>query len=106
MTMAGRFETLGTDVGRLVDEKNAAYGSSFAHAGAVLRVLYPQGVTVEQLDDMLAIVRIIDKLFRVANRKDAFGESPGRDLAGYGLLLADRHERPTETQETIDDHPF
>ena len=35
---------------------------------------------------MLTITRIIDKLFRIANRKDAFGESPYRDLTGYGLL--------------------
>jgi len=35
---------------------------------------------------MLTITRIIDKLFRIANRKDAFNESPYWDLTGYGLL--------------------
>ena len=35
---------------------------------------------------MLTIVRIVDKLFRITNQKDAFGESPYRDIAGYGLL--------------------
>ena len=29
---------------------------------------------------------MIDKLFRIATRKDAFGESPYRDIAGYALL--------------------
>ena len=35
---------------------------------------------------MLGITRVIDKLFRIANRKEAFGENPWEDIAGYGLL--------------------
>ena len=35
---------------------------------------------------MLAITRIVDKLFRIATKKDAFGESPFKDIAGYGIL--------------------
>ena len=74
----------------MVDEKNRAYGDSFARAGNVLREMYPDGVTPDQYDDMLAVVRIIDKLFRIATDRDALGESPFRDIAGYGLLGAGR----------------
>jgi hypothetical protein len=28
----------------------------------------------------------IGKLFRIATKKDAFGESPFKDIAGYGIL--------------------
>jgi hypothetical protein len=35
---------------------------------------------------MLAITRVIDKLFRIATKKDAFGESPWRDICGYAIL--------------------
>ena len=35
---------------------------------------------------MLAITRIVDKLFRIATKKDAFGENPFKDIAGYGIL--------------------
>ena len=35
---------------------------------------------------MLAITRVVDKLFRIANKKDAFGENPWQDIAGYGIL--------------------
>lgn len=83
---AGRFERSGRDLGKLVDEKQKAYGDSFGKAGAVLAILYPNGVKAEQMSDMLAVARIVDKLFRVANRKDAFGENPYRDIAGYALL--------------------
>ena len=57
-----------------------------------MRMLYPDGIPPEQMTDALAIVRIIDKLFRIATKKDAFGESPFRDIAGYGLLGAHRHD--------------
>jgi len=87
-----RYEQIAADVGKLVGEKQAAYGDSFGRSGNVLRELYPDGIRPEQYDDMLAIVRIIDKLFRVANHKGAFGESPGRDIAGYGTLIAAKHE--------------
>ena len=76
-------QTLGT----LVSQKNEAYGDAFAQAGDVIKILYPNGVKPEQYVDLLVTVRIVDKLFRIANKKDAFGESPWQDIAGYGILM-------------------
>ncbi|MED5475280.1 MAG: hypothetical protein VX770_04555 [Candidatus Neomarinimicrobiota bacterium] len=81
-----KFEKIGTEIGQLVDEKNAAYGCSFEKSQQILKVLYPEGIQPDQYQDMLAITRIIDKLFRIATKKDAFGESPFKDIAGYGIL--------------------
>lgn len=86
------YEAMGQAIGRLVEEKQAAYGDSFGKSGDILRILYPQGISPGQIDDALCIVRIVDKLFRVATDKDALGESPYRDIAGYGLLGASRSE--------------
>ena len=80
------FEELGSEIGALVAKKNKAYGDSFAKSNLILNVLFPEGVRPEQYRDLLAITRVIDKLFRIANRKDAFGENPWTDIAGYGLL--------------------
>lgn len=80
------YEETGARIGRVVTEKQIAYGDSFGNSGEILRVLYPNGIKPEQYDDMLAVVRIVDKLFRIANKKDAFGESPYSDIAGYGIL--------------------
>jgi sulfate transport system permease protein len=57
-------------------------------------------IKLEQYDDMLCIVRIIDKLFRIATAKDAFGESPYGDITGYGLLglMKDRRKKLKETK--------
>ena len=86
------FNKIGAEIGALVTEKNAAYGDSFAKCGEFLRLLFPTGIQPEQYDDALAMVRIFDKQMRIATRKDAFGESPYRDIAGYGLLGAAKDE--------------
>ena len=86
-----KFERLGYDIGRLVASKQLQYGDSFNKAGKVLAILYPDGISVEQMTDALCVVRIIDKLFRIASYKDS-EESPYKDIAVYALLGARRHE--------------
>ncbi len=87
-----KFEALGRKVGKLVAEKNEAYGDSFSRSGEVLAILYPDGIRVDQMRDALGVVRVVDKLFRIATRKDAFGESPWFDVAGYGVVAAASEE--------------
>jgi hypothetical protein len=86
VTVEDMFVAAGELVGRLVSEKNKAHGDSFARSEEILRVLYPAGVVPAEYRDLLAVVRVVDKLFRVATRKNAFGESPWKDIAGYGVL--------------------
>lgn len=90
------YESLGKEIGAVVQQKQQAYGDSFGKSGNVLRQLYPDGIKPEQYDDALCIVRIVDKLFRIATDKNAFGESPYLDICGYGLLGAARQEGPRE----------
>lgn len=78
--------SLATSLGLLLEEKNKAYGSSFDDTGSFLKLLYPQGIEPDQYGDALALVRIFDKMKRIATNKDAMGESPFQDLAGYGIL--------------------
>lgn len=86
MTTNKKYQEIGEDIGKLVQEKNEAYGDSFGQACRILEVLYPTGINPCQYRDALAITRVIDKLFRLANKKDAFGESPWRDICGYSIL--------------------
>lgn len=81
-----KYEKIAIEIGQLVDRKNKAYGNSFSEAGKFLLMLYPNGVPADQYRDMLCVVRIFDKLKRIATNKDALGESPFGDIAGYGLL--------------------
>lgn len=86
------YAEIGRDVGELVLQKQAAYGDSFGRSGEVMRILYPDGVPPEKLDDALTVVRVLDKLFRIATDRDALGESPWQDIAGYALLSLRRLE--------------
>jgi hypothetical protein len=87
------FIEIAAGIGELVTEKNAAYGSSFAKAGEFLRLLYPAGLRPEQYGDALLLVRCFDKQMRIATDRDALGESPFIDIAGYGILGAHLHQR-------------
>lgn len=89
----GSFSDIAAEVGKLVEEKNAAYGDSFAKSSEILRVLYPSGVEPASYGDLLCVVRVLDKLFRVATAKDAFGESPWRDVCGYAILALARADK-------------
>ena len=84
------YEEIALDIARLVQKKSISYGDSFGKSGAILRILYPVGISHDQMDEALTIVRILDKMFRVANKPDAFGESPWADIIGYGLLAEGR----------------
>ena len=80
------YEGLAKGVADLVYEKQIAYGDSFGKSGQVMKVLFPDGIPADKMDDALVIVRIVDKLFRIANQKEAFNENPYKDIMGYGLL--------------------
>lgn len=80
------YEQIAQQIGKLVDEKNKAYGDSFHKSGEFLELLWPNGIPVEKYEDALALVRIFDKCMRIANQKNAFEEDPYKDISGYGLL--------------------
>ena len=74
------------NLAELITKKQIFYGDSFGQSKRIMEVLYPEGISLEQYQDALALIRIIDKLFRVANKKFAFDEDPWQDIAGYALL--------------------
>lgn len=84
------FASLGRDVGELVADKQEQYGDSVGKTGGILKCLYPTGIQPHAFDDALLIVRILDKISRLANQGpdgvDKGGESPWRDICGYALL--------------------
>ncbi|KKM18337.1 hypothetical protein LCGC14_1666660 [marine sediment metagenome] len=89
------FKELGKEIGKMVAEKQLAYGDSFGKSEQILKVLFPDGVKPDQYTDILTVARIVDKLFRIATDKDALGENPYQDIAGYGLLgtMKDRKDK-------------
>jgi hypothetical protein len=87
------YRKLAKDIAETVIQKQAAYGDSFGRSGRVMEELFPDGIATAQMHDALTIVRILDKLFRIATDRDALGESPYKDIMGYALLATERIER-------------
>lgn len=86
------YEQLGQEIGRLVEVKNAQYGNSFSVAPRILALLYPDGVPVARYDSLLAVVRILDKLKRVATQDPTDAEDHWQDICGYALLMLARED--------------
>ena len=81
------------EIGNLVASKQLAYGDSFGQSKDIIKVLYPQGIAVDQFGDALTVIRVIDKLFRIATDKNALDEDPWKDIAGYALLSVVRDKK-------------
>lgn len=98
----GKFAKIAVDIGKLTDKKNQAYGDSFTKVGEFLKILYPEGIPVHAYTDALCIVRIFDKLMRIATDKKAFNEDPYKDIAGYALLGLAKIRQQEPESETVD----
>jgi len=99
------YESKGKDIGKLVDSKQLSYGDSVSQASKLMRVFLlsyknkDNTYTIPEslLDHILLQVRIIDKQNRIFNNPsgDQMGESPYRDITGYGMLgenMSDKRE--------------
>ncbi len=98
----GRYARRGRELGALVEEKNAAYGDAGMVVAGCMKLLYPNGISFDQITDALYTVRVMDKLCRIANRKNAFGENPWSDVGGYGILCSVNEERVAERRTDED----
>lgn len=85
--MSLTYSQIGAQIGELVERKQSQYGDSFGTAPRILANLYPNGVMPDQYADLLAVVRVVDKLKRVATRHETDDENPWADIAGYAVLM-------------------
>lgn len=89
----GNFHKIAEEVAELVKTKNKAYGNSFHETAVIFSILYPCGISTEEMPNALFLIRIWDKMKRIATNKDALGESPYKDIIGYALLALERDEK-------------
>lgn len=87
-----RLASLASDIGSLLQRKNIQNYHSFEKTPEILKLLYPKGVQPDQYENLLFLVRILDKVNRVA----AAGQKGQHiqdvedttlvDIAGYAIL--------------------
>ena len=90
------FLDIAAELGGMLDRKRLAYGDNMTIAPKILELLYPNGVPVSAYPTMLLLVRILDKIARLATGggRFALGEDAWKDIAGYALCaLYDFGER-------------
>lgn len=97
------YHTTANALADLVASKQIQYGDSATRAQAIAAILYPNGVSIGQYKDMLLVIRVIDKLSRIATSgdgTDAGGENPWQDIGGYALLGMARVRAPDKKKAT------
>lgn len=77
-------EDVALRIAALCERKKAQYGDSIRFSESVLNALWPDGVRRESYRDMLLLVRVMDKIKRVASGNQG-DESAWDDIAGYAL---------------------
>ena len=92
------FQEVTNNLAKLLVIKEKNYGQSFNRAGDILRIMAPDGIKPDQYDDVLTVVRIIDKLFRVMKGAPD-EESPYHDIAGYSILKLVKDYKQTPDQD-------
>jgi len=81
------WEFLAACVVKTVKDKNKQYGSAFRKVSEILSVLYPYGILPEQYDDAALLIRVLDKICRIANTNDEeVKKDAWLDICGYALL--------------------
>jgi len=83
----------GIEIGRLLQYKNSAYGDSFAKIPELLKIIYPYDIREEDYENVAIIVRVLDKINRIAANNDPQGETPWMDIAGYAMLMTEKIKR-------------
>lgn len=84
------FEDIGREIGAIVTVKDAAYGDAVGKVEIMIRAAYPNGIPVEQYGNALIIVRMLDKVCRIATDNDPSGEDPFSDIGGYAIKAVEK----------------
>ena len=83
-----KYEAIGKSIGELVDKKNAQYGDSINNTAEFLDTLFPNGIPVEMYRYLGILVRMYDKMKRIANGNQG-DENAWNDIAGYAILMSE-----------------
>lgn len=93
-----RYAAIAAEIGELVESRAEQYGDSLGKCATIMRALYPDGISLEQMDYAGLVLRIVDKLCRVSNGHlpDSFA-----DVAGYALRGEELYRRLALPKATL-----
>jgi hypothetical protein len=97
-----QFVAIATEIGELVSERNINYGDSFKNSGEILKFLFPNGIPQDKYTVCLALVRILDKIFRLATNPTYNNENCWKDIAGYCILMLGYDQEKLSSLDNVD----
>lgn len=95
----------------LLEKKDRAYGSSFNKTADHLKILFPDGIVDDQYQHLMFIIRVLDKLTRIANSSllppeegclDAYLDINGYSILGIKKILDSKIE-PEQKSEIVEE---
>ena len=79
--------SVASDVAVIVEEKNKEYDSAFEKVSKILFILFPNGIPTNKYHDAAILIRVLDKVCRIANTNDkGVKKDAWLDICGYALL--------------------
>ncbi len=97
------FKEIAKEMGEFVTEKNKAYGNSFEECEKFLYMLFPVKIPIKHYGNILCIVRMFDKLKKIAADRDTFQENPFDDLVGIALRMSLNNKQSTGDLEQTEE---
>lgn len=95
------YESAGQALGLLIDEKRRQYGGgALERAAAVMTLLYPDGIQPEHYCDAMSLMRVVEKLCRVAGGNQG-DEDAWIDIAGHGLVAGAISAKRRESEPAL-----
>ena len=92
------FLAIAHEVAATLEQKKIEYGDSFNSVEKLLFYLYPKGINPAQYPNLLSIIRISEKLFRLSHAPDT--KDSFTDIAGYSILaLLSKENKPKKEKQ-------
>ncbi len=84
--LSSKYQAITDEIAQILEEKESYYGPVYEDIGIVLTTLLAKSKSIN-VQELLAITRIVDKLFRIANSAELDAHLDAwRDIAGYAIL--------------------
>ena len=90
--MQDKFKKITDDLAQILSIKDEAYGNAFDKTTQSLSLLYPNGIKVEQYKDLHVIIRMLDKISRIARGIPVGGDIEYADDITLSRALEGRNQ--------------
>lgn len=101
MTKDSQYHTIAEGVAELVLQKQKEYGNGVLRSNRMMLQLFPDGIPAAKYRDAFTLVRLMDKISKIAADENSATGEPWRDIAAYSLLTLALIEGDNKKSELV-----